>query len=152
MDGAGVDPLALANLGKGAVPRLRVALRERDPLRVAMVCKALGAIGADAEEAIDDLVALMTDKQGLVWWTEAGGALAGIGKPAVKALKKLLKEKDTNVRREAAAAFGRMGIEAKPALSTLKRMARSDSDMGVRHAAERAVDLIDRALDEAKKR
>ncbi|MEZ6007465.1 MAG: HEAT repeat domain-containing protein [Planctomycetota bacterium] len=145
-------PLALANLGKGAVPRLRVALRERDPLRVAMVCKALGAIGADAEEAIDDLVALMTDKQGLVWWTEAGGALAGIGKPAVKALKKLLKDKDTNVRREAAAAFGRMGVEAKPALSTLKRMARSDSDMGVRHSAERAVDLIDRALDEAKKR
>lgn len=143
---------ALARLGKGAVPRLRVALRERDPLRTGLVCQALGAIGEDAEDAVDDLVALLTEAQGLIWWAEAGSALAGIGKPAVKPLKKLLKERDANVRREVAVAFGRMGAEAKPAVSTLKRMARSDGDMAVRQAAERAVVLIERALDEAKQR
>ncbi|MGE3752935.1 MAG: HEAT repeat domain-containing protein [Planctomycetota bacterium] len=145
-------PDTLGRLGKGAVPRLRVALRARDPVRTAMICRALGAVGADAEDAVDDLIELLSDPMGFVFAGEAGSALAGIGKPAVKPLKKLLKAREAFIRKEVVVAFGRMGVEAKSVVSTLKRMARSDDDLGVRHAAERAVVLVERALDEAKGR
>lgn len=143
---------ALTALGVAAVPRLRAVLRESDTALLVVATGALAAMGAAGEDAVPELVALLLDAQrgGGRWG--AADALGGIGKPAAKELKKLLRERDAWVRGQAARAFGLMGAEGRTAASLLRKMARSDDDVTAREAAASALKTIEAAVEAAKGR
>jgi HEAT repeat protein len=54
---------ALASLGKQAVPALRSALNDPEPLRRASAAYALGLIGRDAAESMPDLLKTLNDPE-----------------------------------------------------------------------------------------
>ena len=65
-------------------------------------------------------------------------ALGGIGKRAVRSLKKLLKADSAWVRAASARGLGRIGKDAKSAASSLKRLLK-DRDQNVRREAQAAL-------------
>jgi HEAT repeat protein len=60
----------------------------------------------------------------------------------VPALVDILRHPDVQVRRDAAAALGRIGRPANAAIPELRRLAR-DNDPGARHEAELAIRNIE---------
>ena len=101
----------------------------------------VGDIGPDAKAALPEVADLFeAPSNGL---TEvAGRALAALGKVAVKALVKGLKHDVSGVRSASVAALAAIGKDAASALPALKTVAKSDRDMSIQMAAERAIEKI----------
>lgn len=100
-----------------------------------MIVKALGRIAhADALPVLFD--ALREDDP----WVRAGatGALIQIGKPAIDGLTHGLRDADKHVRRAAAKALGKIGVDDEIAVRVLAS-ALSDEDSGVRRFAAEAL-------------
>jgi HEAT repeat protein len=116
-------------------PRLRRMLFGQSdiPTAVRLRCGAarcLGLLGPQAESAAAQLAQAMRDPE-LSVRSEAGSALAQLGKSAVQHLTLALQEKDPHVRQAAAFFLGRMGPEAVPAVPALA-LALQDKEASVR--------------------
>ncbi|MEZ2320280.1 MAG: HEAT repeat domain-containing protein, partial [Microcoleus sp.] len=101
---------------------------------------ALGSIGAEAKNAMPQLILLLKDSDADVR-SNAARVLGRIGaeaKTAVPQLILLLKDSDADVRSSAAHTLGRIGAEAKTAVPQLILLLK-DSDINVRHSATDAL-------------
>jgi HEAT repeat protein len=86
---------ALGQIGTPAVPALSQALTDPDPLVRVEACRALGYMGAKANEAVPALTLALNDPQEAVQ-LEAARALGDIGDaagPAVPRLMEMLRTK-----------------------------------------------------------
>jgi HEAT repeat protein len=108
---------ALPTMGKAATPLLVKILRSDNPTPRLRAIQTLGAIGADAAEAVPDLQGLLQSGKGLA--EPAANALAGIGVPALPALTSAAAADDAAVRAQALGALQRIGAPAVPALVDL---------------------------------
>ncbi len=131
---------ALAAVGKPAVPHLLRAMRDVDTAYVRAAIEALGKMGPDAKKAVPKLAEALPAAARVRDWRPAR-ALAGIGKPSVRALIALCKEGRTATKVQAAWALGRIGKDAKSAVSTLRRLVKDD-DPQVRVTAQKALENI----------
>ncbi|WP_422930458.1 HEAT repeat domain-containing protein [Singulisphaera sp. PoT] len=111
---------------KAALPDLiELLMKDKDGQVRLAVLDSVVALGPDAEPAIPALVhTLRTDyggqgKEETHQDYRSALALAGIGKPAVEALRGLLKERKESVRAEVIMALGRIGADAGPAVPDL---------------------------------
>jgi HEAT repeat protein len=92
---------------------------------------ALGAIGADAPEAVSPLAAIMLEDADRETRIEAALALTKMGKaarPAVPALARALADEEPFVRMNAALALLRQGEEARPAVPALIQALKDDAN------------------------
>src|SRR5205814_2116039 len=112
---------ALARYGDKAVPALLREVNAKDiGLRVGVI-RALGAIGADAKDAVKPLreALLANDYQEYKdagASTAAADALSKLGKTALPALAEGVKSQHADVRRLSVAALGKAGGDAVPHL------------------------------------
>ena len=140
---------ALVNLGRPAVPVLIRSLKsDNDDIRLQAV-QALSRIGPEAEEAVPALIDVLKnrkltktesklDKADWMISSDAGGALASIGTPAIPALADALRDKREYVRFDAGSALSRIG---EPAVHALVEALR-DEQPAVRFEAARALERI----------
>jgi HEAT repeat protein len=119
---------AVAALGrfhsKTAMNHLRKAVSDPEPLVRAHAIQGLHNMGADAAEAVPELIAALQDDGERTFYNGGGSP----SKP---------------VRRDAALALGAIGKGAGAAVVALSRMAKKDSNPIVRSAAASALVLID---------
>lgn len=128
-------------------PRLRQMFFGKSdmPTTVKLRCGAarcLGMLGPQAESAAAQLAQAMRDPEPPVR-SEAGSALAQLGKAAVPHLALALREKNPHVRQAAAFFLGRMGPEAAPAVPGLA-LALQDQEASVRLEVAIALSRIGR--------
>lgn len=143
---------ALGKIGphQGVVEALLEALgADYRDIRFA-AAEALGEIGPDAAEAVDELVSILEgsigDRQHIVC-----AALAKIGVQAVPPLIEALHNPSFNIRTGAVIALGIIGADAADALPKLKDIADNDLSKSfiIREAALEAIANIGAALAEA---
>jgi HEAT repeat protein len=114
----------VAEVGKPAVPSLMKLLASDES--APWGCIALGAIGADAAEAVPALTKLLDPAHSPKLRLEAAMTLASIGPAAASALPELMKvldKKDPAVLPGAIFAIGRLGPAGKPAERKLRDLA-----------------------------
>jgi hypothetical protein len=134
---------ALARIGTAADDRARLvgSLPNSDPYVAAFAAWSLGNLGAEAQDAVPELVrALGRDETNAV----VAGALARIGpaaSSAVPELAKALESEDADRRWRAARTLGRIGPAASSAVPALTR-ALGDPHATVRQHAARALGRI----------
>jgi HEAT repeat protein len=110
-----------------AIEVLREALKpphQSSTLTTARAAEALGRFGADARDAIPELVALL-GRQEADLRESAAGALGSIGPPAkaaVPALTRLLEDQDLRIRARAAVALWRITARSGPAVPVLAKV------------------------------
>jgi HEAT repeat protein len=128
---------ALTAIGVDAVPALVENLQSRDIAVCTSVCTVLQQIGAEAEDAVPALVALVADPddslRDAVFLT-----FAEIGPSTVGDMVRFLQHEDSGVRRRAAMVLSRMGPAAAPAMTALCD-ATCDPDANVRFWAVKAL-------------
>jgi HEAT repeat protein len=136
---------ALAELGPGSRPArkaLVAALGDRDPEVRLRAARALGRVGAGADDlARAPLLGALRDPDRGVR-EAARDALARAGRPddsEVPALRKLLKDRYTAARRYAVDALGELGPAAAPAVPDLAERAAEDLVAEVRRKAVEAL-------------
>lgn len=130
-----------------AVPALCAILREppSNPCRIHAVV-ALGKMGAEAKEAVPDLIEMLDEDAGKAGPIRfhAATALGQIGtgaKKAVPALVKLLKDKNAGPgRRTVVVALGQIGPAAKSAVAVLKQ---ARGEAALRDVADMALAKIE---------
>lgn len=96
----------------------RKELKHEYPARRIAALKALGELGIDAKEAVNDMALLLEDENWRVRW-DAVDALGRIKPSDVSAIVKLLTSKKSWVRVVAAAALGKIGYGAASAIPAL---------------------------------
>ncbi len=140
---------------RDAIPELRVALKEPDPVLRLNVVGTLGVL-ARTREGHAAVVAAVPELRGLLSAREKDEeltvadleALAGLGaeaKPVLAEVQLLLKAPRPRVRAAAALMLGALGPEGRPALADLTTCFKDDSALVRFHAAQ-AVWTIDKAL------
>ena len=117
---------AIGPHAKAAAPALGKLLRDEGehPAFRTEAANVLGKMGADAKQAVPDLVEALGDKQESVRLA-AAQALAEIGaeaKPAVPVLIKLLSGPDLQLRRAAARALAHKELQTKDAIPALTEL------------------------------
>ena len=120
-----------------------IALLQDKRVFPGMAAAAISGFGADAKEAIPELIVALSDPHPDNRWS-AAGALAHMGteaRVAVPSLISLLDDADEKVRWYAAFALSEIGAEARAAVPALIR-ALDDSDEDVRGYAVRALGRI----------
>ncbi len=136
---ADIRSKAVEYLGKQehapAVPQLVDIYPLADSGTRFMIVKALGRIG-DAEALPVMFDALREDDP----WVRAAaaGALIAVGKPAIDGLTHSLRSNDKNVRRAAAKALGKIGVDDEVAVRVLASSL-EDEDSAVRRFAAEAL-------------
>jgi HEAT repeat protein len=137
-------PLAATLRDEGKPPDgLRAMLKDADPEVQARGSLGLSRAGADARDAVPDLIPLLKSPSALTR-QNAALALGAIGpdaSAAVPALTDALKDSEWAVRRQAALSLGAIGAAAKAAVPALKRLD-GDPQKQVRDAAKQARDKI----------
>jgi HEAT repeat protein len=134
-----ITGLLLAAAPSDAVPRLLVQLKDADPEKRKEAAEDLGHLGVDATSALGALVVAFKDDNVKVR-VAAVDAVRSIGpevntKTTIPALIDVLKnDKNEEVRRLAAKALGREGLEPKTVVPALTD-ALKDGDAGVRKYA-----------------
>lgn len=133
--------MALADLGKAAIPALLAGLKHWNAQVRISAADALSKIGPEAAEAIPTLAGMADDSDPMVRLI-AISSLGGIGPKAIPALLDLLKNgsRDIHHRYNAAAALGRIG---KPAIPTLLLMLK-DGDRELRIDSTVALGIMGR--------
>ena len=128
---------------KQAAGALQAALKDKEPRVRRSAAYALGAFGADAAPARDDLIAAAGDasplvRQNAAWALGRLGAAAGAD--GVSQLRNLLKDDEPLVRRDALHALGQVGNPtAHPAVAAMLKTAGGEKDAVVRKAAVEAL-------------
>lgn len=120
-----------------------IALLEDKHVFPGMAAAAIAGFGAEAKEAIPDLIVALADSHPDNRWS-AAGALAHMGAAATVAVPALivaLDDADEKVRWYAVFAISEIGAEARAAVPALIR-ALDDSDEDVRGYAVRALGRI----------
>lgn len=127
---------SLGKFGPAAVSPLIEALKDDAPMIRIEAARALGNIGSDAKDAIPALKTLfLTDAKAS---SDAGAALAKIGKASIPALTDALKSDKTDIRARAVKMLGVIGADAVPVLVD----ALADAHVDVRqHAAQELAPL-----------
>jgi HEAT repeat protein len=147
--------MALAAIGPAAAPsisELIKSLSSDDEEIRGTACYALGKIGPEAAEAVHELQRCLEDldaaQTGPVLWAllQIQPDDQEIRKAAVPRLIAALDQPTAVVRAEAAAALGKLGQDALPALQRLKQL-RDDPDATVREAATTAVERLQDSND-----
>jgi len=137
----GAAPASGAGEGAvGSVGTLRAGLESPDGGLRRHSAQGLGRLGADAEDAVPELLEALEDRDSLVRMV-AASALGAIGSPeAVPRLRKALGDADTGVVVQAALALAKLGYldEALPALEAARR----SPDRMVHKAAVRALGTL----------
>ena len=140
---------ALVNSGRPAVPALIRSLKsDNDDIRL-QAMQALSRIGPEAEEAVPALINVLKNREltkteskldQADWMisSDAGVALASIGRHAIPALADALRDEREYVRFDAASALSRIGEPAVHALIEALR----DEQVAVRLEAARALERI----------
>ena len=149
--------VALAKLGKTAVPVLRKSLVSKDADIRVWSAYTLGLIGSDAKPAVGDLALAHPDAATRAVVAEAMGKIGPSASAAVPALAKAIKDEDVDVRRRSAISLGQIGSPSKSALPGLIEVL---SDSEVRFAVRTAlvqigtatVDPLLKSLDDDKLR
>ncbi len=129
---------ALADLSPHSHSALTTAIKEGTGLGRTSAAHAVRRIGREAEKLVPALIDALEVRPSNGAF---GDALAAIGKPAVRKLKRLLRSKHSSVRAEAARTLGNIGPEAKSAVSALRRLLK-DKDRNVVNRAKRAIEQI----------
>jgi HEAT repeat protein len=145
---------ALGEIGRSTtndklLPTLKTALaKDESPTVRRSAAFALGCLGKDASSALPQLEEALKDDSALVRQS-AGWALAKLGAPAIEAVKKALRDKDSLVKRDVATSLEpcivwnkqyAKGVvpleikEARPLVPDLAELCRED-DSDVRRAA-----------------
>lgn len=122
---------------KSAVPALIAILQQNDPTTRKYAINAFIGIGPDARSAVPILVEMLScdDFHTQYWACRALGAIGADAKPAVPKLIELVQGGVASVRRNAAAALGRLGPTiGEPGLNALVE-AMSDRTQAVRQQA-----------------
>jgi RNA polymerase sigma factor (sigma-70 family) len=139
----------LAGIGKAAVPLLVEALQDREHHRAGL-CRAIGMLNRDAEEAVPALMEVLKSGD----WMErqaAAEALGGIGRgarAAAPALVELLKSRYGQESTAAVFALGKIGPSAKKVVPELIEMLR-DSEAHLRQASAQVLGSIGPEAKEA---
>ncbi len=115
-------------------------LTDKDPENKLLAVEALGHMGPAAEEAVPDLVRVLSGANEDLH-SHAAKALAEIGPGAVPLLIKALNHHESAVRLGAADALGHMGPRAKEAIPALAAML-SDPDRAISEHAASALGRI----------
>ena len=141
----------VANTGARAVPGLIEDLQSGDVQRQVLAAEGLKAIGPDAKDAVEPLVAAASSAASSSLNTAAAGALAAIDLSAARRVMHAwlpkLQDSDTQVRRDAASALGALGPSARPAVPALVTIL-NDPDLLVRDRATRALGSIGIPIDQ----
>jgi len=119
---------------------MKTMLNDADPKSQVLAADALGHMGPAAEEAVPDLVQLLTVENENVR-LHASKALADIGEVAVPSLISALKQPEPAMRTSAADVLGAIGPAAKDAIPSLATLLGDQEQEVSRHAAS-ALGLI----------
>lgn len=146
--------LALARLGKEAVPALRKSLTVGTPGQRVWSAYTLGEIGPEARAAVSDLTKSLENKRENALRAAAAQALGKIGPEAAsgtKALAGCLRDDNPQVRQRAAEALGRIGPSAGKATSALiaalkDHAARAEARTALIRIGEPTMDAVQKAL------
>jgi hypothetical protein len=109
---------------RDAAKALAGLLAAEDPGRRQVAARALGALGANAEKASDELAARLAEDESAAVRMASAHALAGLGEVAVKPLRKLLEHERVMPRAwslSTLAMLGESGAKAQKALDGLAR-------------------------------
>lgn len=148
--------LALARLGKEAVPALRKSLTSGKPDQRVWSAYTLGEIGAEAKAAVGDLTKALENKREGALRAAAAQALGRIGPDAASstdALEKRLRDENPQVRQQSAEALGRIGPAAAKATTALiaalkDHDARDEARTALILIGEPAADAVQKALSD----
>jgi HEAT repeat protein len=80
---------SLGQIGEPAVPALRQALADQNPMVRVEACRALGYMGAKAKDAVTELTVALNDSEEAVQF-EAARALGDIGEASAPAVPRLI--------------------------------------------------------------
>jgi HEAT repeat protein len=152
----------LAEMGgeaRAAVPALTKALRDKDRFVRRFSAEALGSIGPDARSAVGQLTLAMSDEKKEVGLA-AVEALSKLGPDAIKPLTGAIRDpnKDPMIRKKAALGLGKMGLQARGAVSALSDVltgkipngtSKGKNDDDIRVEAATALGSVARAEDRA---
>jgi len=129
--------ITLVRIGKPAMPALLEVFKDqsRDGLVRTRAVHIIGSIGADATEAIPDLIKALGEDSIA---SSASTALGDMGKAALPSILEALKSEDKETQAGAARALGQMGPEAEEAIPILRR-ALKGFDIGFRVRAAKAL-------------
>ena len=131
---------AVVAIGRPALKALKKGISDHDQTYRKSVYESIGKIGEDAKKLVPELTKAMYAR----WRGESydiAGALAGIGKPSVRPLVKMLKSDESQIRIAAAWGLGRIGTKAKLAIRDLERLLDDEFD-SVREQARKALNRI----------
>ena len=113
---------------------MKTMLSDADSRNQVLAADALGRMGPAAEEAVPDLVQLLTVENEDVR-SHASNALAGIGEVAVPSLISALKQPEPAMRTAATDVLGAIGPAAKEAIPALANLLGDQEQEVSRHAA-----------------
>src|SRR5262249_12686705 len=119
---------------KELVPALVEAMKDTDPNVRATAAAVLGSLGKDAtgnKELVPTLVAALNDSNFEVRQM-AAMALAATGKESVPALQEALRDKDKELRANAAHVIGQLGSSAQETVPSLVASLKKEQDGMVR--------------------
>jgi HEAT repeat protein len=135
---------SLANIGKSAVKPLMESLRSEDPELQEMAADALGVIGTDAQDAMQELQPLLkSPEEGVREWSAIAAAKISGDPEVLPILITILRLREgANVRARAVEALGCLGRHALPAVNLLKALVQ-DPDEDMRAAANAALEQIE---------
>jgi HEAT repeat protein len=134
---------ALSKIGKATVPLLIQTLRGGDDELKEMAADALGVIGEDAREAVDDLKRLLNSaEEGVRDWAAIALGKIARSQEALPGLMTILRLREgASVRARAMESLGNIGPAARAALPLIEAALR-DSDETVRSAAQDAISRL----------
>ena len=136
--------VALANIGRPAVPVLVKALDHKQASVRRLAAETLGRIKLPAQDAVPALIARLKDSSPRVR-TASLEALQRIGAPKeqiIEAISSSLGDEDPDVREKAVWSLSYIGHDAKATAPLLKKQRDNDNDEAVRYAAGRALKSI----------
>lgn len=136
--------MALGRVGKAALDPLRQLIRKGDPATSIRALKALGLAGKGADVPLLELDAARSHPDPLRAIAAAEAAVQSSGNPG-KGLGNLIMQmesSDPGIRKEAAAAAGRLMDTARAAAPQLQRLLAGDDEVEVRGTAATALALI----------
>jgi hypothetical protein len=142
----------MGQMARQAIPALVTTTEEDDvPLVRAYAARALGSIGESGSTVTTALTAALKDKDDFVRSTATNALVRLSPEAATKAgisradlVRWLISVNDSEVRRVAAEALGRLGAAGNSAVAAALTDALKDEDSSVRRAATNALRTIDR--------
>jgi len=131
----------IARKGENVVPKVTVLLKDPNPIIRAGAAKALGAFGALAIFAMEEVIPLINDADEEVHENaiQVVSAIGSGAESAIPSLIHVIKTGDGPQRAHAVNALGKIGIASETVLKVLHKAAVQDEDPGLRYSAIEAL-------------